>query len=58
MTEPSVAPEPDPPPRVIACPWSPYTDMVLKNVMSHMESQHNQRWCDLALSPLVAGKVP
>jgi hypothetical protein len=49
--------EPDPPP-TIACPWCAYTDVVRKEVLHHMESTHHQRWCDLELSPLIAGKGP
>ena len=37
------------------CPWCPYTDAALKKVLQHMASLHAQRWCDLALSPPVAG---
>ena len=44
-------------PRVHACPWCAYTDVVLKKVMRHMESAHHQRWCDLALYPPIAGGV-
>jgi hypothetical protein len=32
--------------------------VVLKKVLHHMESTHRQRWCDLALSPLIAGDGP
>jgi hypothetical protein len=30
-------------------PGCPYTDARLKQVMTHMESVHHDRWCDLAL---------
>jgi hypothetical protein len=36
------------------CPWCPYTG-TLKQVLMHMESAHHRRWCDLALSPPIAG---
>ena len=45
------------PPREHTCPWCAYTDVVLKKVLHHMESTHHQRWCDLALSPLITDKV-
>jgi hypothetical protein len=41
----------------LTCPWCPYTDVLLKKVLQHMESAHQARWCDLALSPLIAGGV-
>jgi hypothetical protein len=41
-----------------ACPWCPHTDMHLKKVLTHMESAHHQRWCDLALYPPTAGDEP
>jgi hypothetical protein len=41
----------------IACPWCDYTDVLLKKVLVHMESAHHLRWCDLALSPPIAGSV-
>jgi hypothetical protein len=37
------------------CLWCPYTG-TLKQVLLHMESAHHRQWCDLALSPLVAGR--
>jgi hypothetical protein len=40
------------------CPWCGFTDGLLKKVLNHMESAHFQRWCDLALSPLIAGGGP
>jgi hypothetical protein len=39
------------------CPWCPYTGS-LKRVLRHRESTHAQRWCDVALSPLIAGNGP
>jgi hypothetical protein len=45
-----------PPPGDHLCPWCPYAG-TLKQVLMHMESRHYQRWCDLALFPLVAGGV-
>ena len=51
---PPDTPNPQPP----QCPWCPYTDVLLKKVLNHMESAHPHRWCDLALSPLVAGQGP
>ena len=47
-----------PDPQQILCPWCTFTDVLLKKVLNHMESAHYQRWCDLALSPLVAGDSP
>jgi hypothetical protein len=44
-----------PAPPEIPCPWCAFTDVRLKKVLTHMESAHALRWCDLALSPLVAG---
>jgi hypothetical protein len=46
--------EPQPP----TCPWCAYTDVLLKKVLNHMESAHQWRWCDLALSPLIMGHGP
>jgi hypothetical protein len=43
-----------PPPTPLACPWCPYTAVILKQVLHHMEAAHAQRRCDLALSPLIA----
>jgi hypothetical protein len=40
------------------CPWCPYTDVLLKKVLNHMESAHHRRWCDLALYPPIAGGEP
>jgi hypothetical protein len=38
-------------------PWcSAYTG-TLKLVLMHMESAHHRRWCDLVLSPPIAGGV-
>jgi hypothetical protein len=42
----------------IPCPWCDYRDVRLKKVLTHMESAHALRWCDLALSPLIAGDGP
>jgi hypothetical protein len=42
----------------IPCPWCGFTDALLKKVLNHMESAHHLRWCDLALSPLIAGQGP
>jgi hypothetical protein len=46
-----------PDPHEPTCPWCPYTGS-LKRVLMHMESAHQWRWCDLALSPLIAGQGP
>jgi hypothetical protein len=32
--------------------------VLLKKVLMHMESAHPWPWCDLALSPLIAGHGP
>ena len=45
-----------PPPPAHTCPWCPYTG-TLKQVRTHMESVHHRQWCDLVLSPLIAGGV-
>jgi hypothetical protein len=45
-------------PVAIPCPWCAFTDVLLKEVLNHMESAHHQRWCDLALAPLIAGGGP
>jgi hypothetical protein len=45
-------------PQEPTCPWCAFTDVRLKKVLTHMESAHALRWCDLALSPLVAGNGP
>jgi hypothetical protein len=42
----------------LPCPWCAFTDGLLKKVLNHMESAHQWRWCDLALSPLIAGQGP
>jgi hypothetical protein len=41
-----------------ACPWCTYSDGLLKKVLTHMESVHHQRWCDLAFYPPIAGGEP
>jgi hypothetical protein len=46
-------PERSPP----ACPWCPYAG-TLKQVLMHLKSAHHRRWCDLALSPPIAGGQP
>jgi hypothetical protein len=48
-------PQPTPP---YGCPWCPYTDTRLTQVMTHMESAHHDRWCALALYPPIAGGGP
>jgi hypothetical protein len=45
-------------PPEIPCPWCPYTDVLRKKVIQHMESAHHRRWCDLALYPPIAGGEP
>jgi hypothetical protein len=45
-------------PQEPTCPWCAFTDVLLKKVLNPMESAHYQRWCDLALSPLIAGNGP
>jgi hypothetical protein len=45
-------------PHTPTCPWCAFTDVLLKKVLNHMESAHALRWCDLALSPLIAGDGP
>jgi hypothetical protein len=45
-------------PQDLSCPWCAFTDVLLKKVLHHRESAHALRWCDLALSPLVAGNGP
>jgi hypothetical protein len=45
-------------PQDLRCPWCAFTDVLFKKVLNHMESAHPQRWCDLALSPLIAGDGP
>lgn len=40
------------------CPWCAYTDVRFKQVMTHMESVHHERWCALALLPPIAGGGP
>jgi hypothetical protein len=51
-------PQESPAPPEIPCPWCPYTDALLKKVLTHMESAHPQRWCDLALYAPIAGDGP
>ena len=53
LDEPPV-PQPSTPP-AITCPWCAYTAPVRKQVLTHMEAVHPQRWRDLALGPPVAG---
>jgi hypothetical protein len=55
-------PDESPPPapdtaRAQRCPWCAYTTNVRMKVLMHMESAHHHRWCDLALSPPIAGGV-
>jgi hypothetical protein len=45
-------------PQDLKCPWCAFTDVLLKKVLTHMESAHPQRYLDLALSPLIAGGDP
>lgn len=45
-------------PQKLTCPWCASTDVLLKKVLNHMESQHQWHWCDLALSPLIMGHGP
>jgi hypothetical protein len=40
------------------CPWCPYTDALMKKVLTHMESAHHDHWCALALDPPIAGGQP
>jgi hypothetical protein len=45
------------PPQDETCPWCPYTGS-LEQVVQHMSFEHHGRWCDLALSPPIAGGGP
>jgi hypothetical protein len=45
-------------PQEPTCPWCTFTNVLVKKVLNHMESAHYQHWCDLALSPLIAGHGP
>ena len=39
MDKDQTSPEPQPP----TCPWCPYTDTLLKKVLTHMESAHHEQ---------------
>jgi hypothetical protein len=49
--------EPKDPP-LHQCPWCSYADVRFKQVMTHMESMHHDRWCGLVLYPPIAGHGP
>ena len=50
--------EESPAPPEIPCPWCPYHDAIFKKMLTHMESAHDQRWCDLALYAPISGDGP